>query len=86
MTISRSKLICAGAGLGVLGPALLAPFTTVPAQAGDDSDITSIQVAITVESTLIKAYQEASASNILTPKGKEALNGFLKDHFAHRDA
>lgn len=86
MTISRSKLLCAGAGLGVLGPALLTPFTTVPAQAADDSDINSIQLAITVESTLIKAYQEASASNVLTPKGKEALNGFLKDHFAHRDA
>ncbi len=86
MTISRSKLLCAGAGLGVLGPALLAAFTPVAAQAAEDSDNMSIQLAITVESTLIKAYQEALTLNILVPKDREALNGFLQDHFAHREA
>ncbi len=85
MNVSRSKLLATGTALAAFGPVLLGPFIAA-AEAADEGDVAILQVAIKLERAGIKAYQDAAATNLLSPPVLAVATGFMKDHMAHRDA
>lgn len=82
---TRRKVLFSGAALGLLGlPALR---TLVSAATGASAvDLNTLNVAIELEHAGIKAYQDASATALLSSKVAKVAGGFMRDHIAHRDA
>jgi len=69
----------------LVGPALFDRFLAA-AEAADEGDIKTLNVAIALERAGIKAYTDAAATGLLSKPVLGIATGFMKDHVAHRDA
>lgn len=85
MSLSRSKLLTAGATVAVFGPTLVGAMLK-EAQAATPSDVQLLNGAIELENAGIKAYTDAFSLNLLSPPVLAIAEGFRSDHQAHAAA
>lgn len=83
--ITRGRAIFSGAAVGLIGLPALRAFASAATRASD-SDLSILNVAIELERAGIKAYQDASATGLLSAHVGAVAAGFMRDHMAHRDA
>lgn len=83
--MNRTQLLSFGTAVGVFSPLLLSSLAAAAAGA-DPADIASLNSAIELERAGIKAYNDAAATNLLSPPVLAIATGFVADHTAHRDA
>ena len=82
---SRASFLGTGSALAMLGAAL--PHDLVrAAERANPADLQTLNAAIELERAGIKAYDDAAATKLLSPKVLAVALGFRADHVAHRDA
>ncbi|MDE2483553.1 MAG: ferritin-like domain-containing protein [bacterium] len=81
MSLSRARFLVAS-GVGASGLVLLDRFVARAATA-DAGDISSMNAAIELERAGIKAYDDAAATKLLSPKVADAAALFKRDHQMH---
>ena len=83
-TLSRAHILGAVAALGLGAPLLV--HDSVAADRFDPSDLKALGTALALERAALDAYGKAIDSKALSAPVVAAVNVFVTDHTAHRDA
>lgn len=83
--ISRAQALGATSALVLSAPSLYARLVRAAGKA-DPADIKLLNTALSLERAAVKAYADATATNVLSPSVLAVFNAFAADHQAHLDA
>jgi hypothetical protein len=84
LTPSRASALGAAGALTLAAP-LLGLRLSNAASKTDPNDLKLLAGALALERAEIKAYDDALATNLLSPPVRSVLQSFAADHGAHRD-
>ena len=84
--LTRAALLGASSAIALVGLPLMTRFVDAAQNAADPDEIQTLNAAIQLERTGIKAYADAAATGFLSAPLLQVAQGFIADHCAPRAA